>query len=246
MKPLPVQDEAALFIHKHGLLVIADLHIGIEYALYEQGIHIGSRVNRLVEHVKAAVAKTGAEELLILGDVKHVVPGSPFSQKKDLEYFIGEFKNELHLHVVPGNHDGGIEKLVSKDVEIHSSSGWVLEEEMIGFAHGHRWPSEKVMRCSTVVVAHTHPTVTLKDQLGYRFFERCWVNTRVDYAKTKERYQSAEDVNVIVMPAFNPLCGGIPVNTQGLIGPIGRIVDLDPSEVYLLDGSYLGRVRDLK
>ncbi|HID26001.1 MAG TPA: metallophosphoesterase [Thermoplasmata archaeon] len=246
MKPVPVQDEAALFIPQHGLLVMADLHVGIEYMLYEQGIHVGSRVNRLVEHVKDVVAKTRAEELLILGDVKHVVPGSPFSQKKDLEYFFKEFEKELFIHIVPGNHDGGIEKLVSKHVRVHSSSGWMLEEESIGFVHGHRWPSERVMRCSTLVVAHTHPTVRLKDKLGYRFSERCWVNTTIDYTKVGKRYSSTEVVDVIVMPAFNPLCGGIPVNTEGLIGPVGRVVDLDLSRVYLLDGSYLGRVMDLR
>ena len=241
----PVQNEAALLIPPRGLLVLADLHIGIEYALYQQGVHVGSRVDLLVDKVRGIVDEYDVEEMLILGDVKHVVPGSPYSQRRDLLRFFKEFK-DLSLHVVPGNHDGGIHRFIPKNVKIHPSKGWILEEEGIGFVHGHRWPDENVFRCSTVVAAHTHPSVMLKDKIGYRFFERCWINSKLDVEKARIRYPSALDCDVVFMPAFNPLCGGLAVNVNGIIGPLGKIVDIDSSEVYLLDGSSLGRVRDLK
>ncbi|HEC81480.1 MAG TPA: metallophosphoesterase [Thermoplasmatales archaeon] len=241
----PIQNEAALLIPSKSLLVIADLHIGIEYSLYQQGIHIGSRVDLLIKRVKNMINKHMVKEILILGDVKHVVPSSPHSQKTDLHRFFKEFK-DLRLHVIPGNHDGGINRFIPKEVEIHSSKGWVLDDESIGFVHGHRWPSEKVMRCSTIVAAHTHPSVMLKDKMGYRFFEQCWVNTKTDAEKTMIRYSSTSKSDLIIMPAFNPLCGGVAVNVDGVLGPLGKIIDVNSSKVYLLDGSYIGRVKSLK
>jgi hypothetical protein len=58
------------------------------------------------------------------------------------------------------------------------------------------------------------------------------------------------------MPPFNDFLGGRPVNSKRIeethagesLGPILRsgAVDLDEAEVHLLDGTYLGRVRQLR
>jgi len=50
----------------------------------------------------------------------------------------------------------------------------------------------------------------------------------------------------VVIPAFNPLCGGIAANVDGFAGPFGKIIDINNSEVFLLDGSSLGKIQDLK
>ncbi|EMR73479.1 hypothetical protein MBGDN05_00209 [Thermoplasmatales archaeon SCGC AB-539-N05] len=48
------------------------------------------------------------------------------------------------------------------------------------------------------------------------------------------------------MPAFNPLCGGSAVNNDGIVGPLGKLMDFGRSQVYLLDGSSLGTVLDIR
>ena len=48
------------------------------------------------------------------------------------------------------------------------------------------------------------------------------------------------------MPAFNPICGGIAVNNDKIIGPVAKMTDIDSAEIYLLDGSYLGKTKDIK
>ncbi len=59
------------------------------------------------------------------------------------------------------------------------------------------------------------------------------------------------------MPSFNDFLGGRPVNetrsrkeigSEALIGPILRseAVDVDNSELYLLDGTYLGTLNQLR
>jgi metallophosphoesterase superfamily enzyme len=53
------------------------------------------------------------------------------------------------------------------------------------------------------------------------------------------------------MPAFGELVGGAAVNRRmpdELLGPMFRagVVSLDEAEVYMLDGTYLGRVKELR
>ena len=48
------------------------------------------------------------------------------------------------------------------------------------------------------------------------------------------------------MPSFNPLCGGIAVNQQGISGPLGKLIDAKNGEVYLIDGTSLGRVKSIE
>jgi metallophosphoesterase superfamily enzyme len=48
------------------------------------------------------------------------------------------------------------------------------------------------------------------------------------------------------MPAFNPLCGGIAVNQDGISGPFGKFIDIKNAQIYLIDSSDLGKVKDLE
>jgi metallophosphoesterase superfamily enzyme len=50
------------------------------------------------------------------------------------------------------------------------------------------------------------------------------------------------------MPAFNELCGGIPFNVRNpdLLGPIAvHALKIKNAAAYLLDGTNLGRIRDM-
>jgi metallophosphoesterase superfamily enzyme len=62
---------------------------------------------------------------------------------------------------------------------------------------------------------------------------------------------------VIIMPSFNDFLGGRPVNetrprreigSGALIGPVLRseAVDVDNSELFMLDGTYLGTLNQLR
>ena len=145
---------------------------------------------------------------------------------------------------MPGNHDGNIDRFLSPDILLHPSDGFVFEG--IGFVHGHRWPSEEVMKCEHIVIGHTHPTIMLTDRLGYKTFEPCWLKGRFIKSKLQERYPNSQNPDIIVMPAFNSLSGGIAANKETIIGPFGKIMNVKNADVYLLDGSSLGKVKDIK
>jgi hypothetical protein len=56
---------------------------------------------------------------------------------------------------------------------------------------------------------------------------------------------------MVIMPTFNDLMGGLPINSESprsLLGPLFRTgaVDVEDFDVYLLDGSFLGKVGFLR
>jgi metallophosphoesterase superfamily enzyme len=77
-------------------------------------------------------------------------------------------------------------------------------------------------------------------------------------ATVKEHYNfKPQTAQIFVMPSFNDFLGGRPINearprkelgSEALIGPVLRsqAVDVDNSELYLLDGTYLGTLHQFR
>jgi len=239
----PVLNEAALFIRHKKILVIADLHIGIENELRELGLQAPSQTPSMTKRLTKLFKKYKPDILILLGDIKHNIPSSTIQERTDVKHFISQIQHFGSIHVLPGNHDGNINRLLTSEINLHSSDGFIIED--IGFIHGHRWPNEKIMKSKYIIVGHTHPTIMLTDRLGYKTFEPCWVRGRCIKKTLIDRYPDSTDPFIIILPAFNPLCGGIAINKEPLIGPFNKIIDTKNAEVYLPDGSSLGKVRDI-
>jgi hypothetical protein len=119
--------------------------------------------------------------------------------------------------------------------------------EGYGFFHGHAWPSKRVLRCRKLFMGHVHPAMEFRDRFGYRIVERVWVESSLVRELVKARYGIKPRDKLTILPAFNPLVGGIPLNRrmdERLIGPLLRneFVKLDDMQAYLLDGTPLGRI----
>ncbi len=241
----PIHQTPALFIKERKMLILADLHIGIENELQDQGLHVSSQLPQMWYMIKKICTDHQPNDIVLLGDIKHSIPQTPFHEKKQLKRFFADLNKLGNIHVVPGNHDGNIKWYLPDEVILHESDGTVLDS--IGLIHGHRWPKQSVLQASYLLMAHTHPTVMLQDRLKYETYESCWVKTRFNLEKTKERYSSFNPtMEIIILPAFNPLCGGMAVNKDGIMGPMNNIIDHDQSEFFLLDGSYLGTIQHMQ
>jgi metallophosphoesterase superfamily enzyme len=94
-------------------------------------------------------------------------------------------------------------------------------------------------------MGHDHPSVEFRDTLGNRLREPAWFRTRLVTERSRERYGDA-DPEVVLMPPFNELLSGTPLNTADFsgLGPMlaRGLVDLASAEVYLIDGVHLGRL----
>lgn len=241
----PIPQTPALFIQETKMLVIADLHIGIENELQEQGLHVSSQLPQMWYIIKNLCTDYQPDSIVLLGDIKHSIPQTPYHEKKQIRTFFEELNELATIHVIPGNHDGNIQWYLPDDVNLHDSDGVVFDS--VACVHGHRWPKEQVMNASYLLMGHTHPTVLLQDRLKYESYESCWVKTGLNLDQTKEHYDLFNpNLQLIILPAFNPLCGGIAVNKDGIMGPMNAIIDHEKSEFFLLDGSYLGTSNTLQ
>jgi uncharacterized protein len=240
----PLMDEPALLLKEKKLLVVADLHIGIESELRESGLQVPSQTKLMEERLVFLLTTNKVNDIIFLGDIKHTIPTSTFQERADVKNFLATIQSYSTVHILPGNHDGNIDRMLAPGIQLHPSEGYVFEG--IGFSHGHRKPSDEIMRCDQVVIGHSHPTVMLMDRLGYRTFEQCWVRGPTNQDTLNEKYPDSATSQILLMPAFNPLCGGTAVNQDALLGPFKSLFDVDNAEVYLLDGSSIGKVKDLK
>lgn len=239
----PVLNEPVLLIN-NKILVVADLHIGIESELREQGINTASQTHMMKNNLISLCEKYKPKEIILLGDIKHNIPLSTKQERKDVLNFLETIQTYGIIHIIPGNHDGNIRKLSADEIMIHPSDGFLIKN--IGFIHGHRWPREEILQCEQIIMGHTHPTIMFTDRLGFKTFESCWIKSSFIMDKLKEKCPNSTNPKILVMPAFNPLCGGIAVNQEGVTGPIGKIIDIQNSQIYLINGTYLGKIKDIR
>ena len=238
--------EPALLID--GTLVVADLHLGIEAELSRHGVNIPSQTQSVQRKIEQLLSETKAKRLIILGDVKHNVPNITWNERQELPTFLAELAGRAELSIVKGNHDGDIDSLAPKSVKVYGSGGFRLGD--YGFVHGHAWPSARLLDCKYLVIAHSHPSVEFFSS-GTRITEHVWLRCPVDSAIMESHYKKKCGLKeAVIMPAFNPISGGSAFNAEGFrpIGPLltNNAVEWKESKVYLLDGTYLGRLEKLK
>lgn len=246
-----VVDHPAVFIPDKKILVISDLHIGLEHELFRSGITIPSQGKKFQKSIDNLIELTKAETLVVLGDVKHKVPGVSFGEEREIPELLTHLVKKVKVAVCLGNHDTYLDRLAPKEVKIHPSPGFKVGR--YGFFHGHGWPSKTLMRCDYLFMGHIHPTVEFRDKLGYRLIEQVWVAGKLDERLVKKRYkiERTGELKIVIVPVFNPLLGGVPLNAvvrKELIGPLlsNGFVDINRSEAHLLDGTALGAIKKLK
>jgi metallophosphoesterase superfamily enzyme len=256
----PILNEPALTVtNSETALVIADIHLGIECDLYRSGINLPSRMKERLIRIEGYIEEVNPDRIVLLGDIKHNVPQVSWQERDEIPRFLEALTAHAPVDIFPGNHDGGIDLLFNrqKDIRLHSARGAVLDG--VGYFHGHTWPAPELLGSGSVVTAHNHPTVRFTDSFGYSIVESAWVRTKFDAEVLKGHFRNLDlenpgqwaDPELFVMPAFNELCGGVPFNEssyEDLLGPAfsSGSIELEGAEVYLLDGTRLGLLKNIR
>ncbi len=241
MKLEPVPNVPALVLSGESeWICVSDLHLGIEVQLRRSGFNIPSQSRRMLDDLVALASR--GDKLLILGDVKHRIPAVSYREDREIPPFFAALKDEYEeIVVVAGNHDGGLSSVLGEGVKAFAGPGTVVED--VGATHGHVWPSKDVMRAKRLLMGHIHPSVLLVDSIGSATNEKCWVRAGLRRKQILERYDDCPD-EVVVVPAFNPLLTGTPINygDRAILGPLFRndLIDKRTIDAYLLDGTNVG------
>jgi len=274
----PIQPYPALILQNNHdrALVVADLHIGWERLLSQRGVHVPSQTPKIKNMMLRLIKECKPTRVIFLGDVKDAIAKVEMEEWRDIPNFFEDIQTEISdIQVVLGNHDGNLEPLLPETVKILPPTGISFGD--VGLFHGHAWPAPELLGCRSLITGHVHPTVAIRDPMGFRMTRQVLVKASCDgeqlaksllnhlgakmdtglSAVLEEQYKVKLNVSqLFIMPAFNQFLGGRPINerkkgkrkTEAFIGPILRSgsVNIDDAEVYLLDGTFLGTVDQLK
>jgi putative SbcD/Mre11-related phosphoesterase len=181
-----------------------------------------------------------------------------------------------NVAIVRGNHDANLEPLLPESIELLPATGAIIGGVGVFHGHKWPSPAllgckTLVMGHLHPVVVFRDPTgfkmtrqVWMRanvdsEGLGKILLQKAGVKLTGSVTETLRRHYGVKlkTVELYIMPSFNDFLGGRPVNEtkprkeidkEELIGPVLRseAVDVDEAELYLLDGTFLGTLNQLR
>jgi putative SbcD/Mre11-related phosphoesterase len=181
-----------------------------------------------------------------------------------------------NISVVRGNHDANLEPLLPENIEFLPATGAVIGDVGVFHGHKWPSPAllgckTLVMGHLHPMVVFRDPTgckimrqVWMKakcdpEALAKLLLQKSGVKNTGSVAETlmKNCNIKSKATEIYIMPSFNDFLGGRPINetrprkeigSESLIGPVLRseAVDVDEAELYLLDGTFLGTLNQLR
>lgn len=235
---------------KRKILVISDIHLGYEVELIKKGVNVPERAPILAQEIINLGKKANTKTLYILGDVKHkIVTASNFDLYQITVFFEKLKKWFNEVNVTLGNHDGGLKKLLPSNVTLTGSRGTRIKCENgdISLFHGHAFPQPESVHSKYMITGHGHYLIKLKDATGLKFTEPVWIVGEIDREKffkifLKNKFKetiSKENIKFIILPPFNRIVGGIPVNKAVENSIILKYMIDEKTRLFLEDGTYL-------
>jgi len=242
-----IEDGPALIVeNKKRLLVVADLHFGIESDLALHGWHFASRSKERLRRVIACIQATSPDVLVLLGDVKHSIPRTTRQEYREIPDILSSLREEVPIRVLPGNHDIGITRFLQKG-EIMPKDGAIIDG--VAYMHGHTIPNPDLSG-HLIISGHHHPMVSLHDEVGCSL--RAPAYLLAELHQDEEEWGAKNDIalkktRVLFMPAFNE-CAGFDILRiiRHPFSPLSRSIRIEGAEVFLADGTYVGLVSALE
>ena len=181
----------AALITPEDVLVVADLHLGCEAVLEEEGLSLPRVQTRKVQaYMYDIIDRVAPSKLVIAGDLKHNFSRNLAQEWNDVVRFIQGLGGRVPLEVVKGNHDNYL--------------GSILREHRVPFVkeltvsgvrvlHGH----EGSLDGRPTVMGHIHPSILVRDRSGAGVKDCCFL--------------FSEEHQLLVLPALSIVSGGVDV-----------------------------------
>ncbi len=240
-----IHDGPALVIEgEQRLLVVADLHFGIEADLAAHGLHFRSRSAERLERLMKVIDGADPDALILLGDIKHSIPSLTRQEYYEMPGILETLRSRIPLIVFPGNHDIGIERFV-RDTELRSRDGAIIDGT--GYLHGHMYPAPHLYG-NLIVIGHHHPLLSLRDEVGCALQAPAYLRAGLDTGARgmQDSPPLSGSTRVLFMPAFNELAGyDIFQIVKNPFSPLSRCMKKEDAEIILADGTYIGPMSTL-
>ncbi|MEM4598420.1 MAG: metallophosphoesterase [Candidatus Diapherotrites archaeon] len=224
-----------LFIEAEKMLIVADLHLGIEEMYNRQGIMIPrTNFDEIKKKLLGMLEKTKPEIVVINGDLKHEFGEISKQEWREVMAMIDFISsNAKELVLVKGNHDRILGPLAElKGLQILDEL-YIKRKSML-ITHGHEISqSAEFEKAKALIIAHEHPAVSIRES-GRSELYKCFL--RGAYARKK----------LIVMPSMNSVAIGSNVLREKTLSPYLQ-QDLGGFECWAIEDKsyYFGKLRML-
>ncbi|MDY6774323.1 MAG: metallophosphoesterase [Candidatus Nanohaloarchaea archaeon] len=208
-----VDSYPALYDPELDAAIVADLHLGLESLMARGGVYMPKfQLDEIKEDLDSILEQTGADRLVICGDVKHEFSETSEGEREEVQELLDFLSGKVEeVLLVKGNHDNYLIYAVEEyeNVELED---YFLEGEVL-FIHGHELLENlETLDASYVVIGHEHPALTLKDEVGVKEKLPAFLYGEMDDGR-----------KLLVLPAFSKLAEGSQVNRveeEELLSPV--------------------------
>ncbi len=238
--------DLALFLPQQRALAVADIHLGIEEALQDEGIlvprqhraQVQSRLERIFQELHVTPSEL-LHTVIINGDLRHQFGPLSRTEHRESQEFLGWLTRWTEqIVLIEGNHDGSLQKFASERIIVtrgyREGDCWFVHGDQVlspisSPSQGRRAGGEgKVRAPSWIVIGHEHPSVSLRDPVTQRVeVYKCFLVGK--FARS----------NLLVLPSFNQLIRGSDLLKEQPLSPFVQQSDLEDFSVYVVsdDGS---------
>ena len=219
-----------LFLEDISALVAADLHLGIESIMREEGTSAPhNQTDKQIEIFVTYLTKLKPKYLILNGDVKHSFSEPSKIENRDVKKFIREVSSKVsQVHIIKGNHDIFLTWVLQDfdNVTFHDES-FHLEEYF--FIHGDQQLPETIPEeAQYIIIGHEHPVLQTRIKKLQKIRAQAFMLGPLNNMTKK----------ILVLPAFTDYSTGTPINPKNksnLLSPILREkVDLEKVEMFVL------------
>lgn len=206
------------FIKSLNSIIASDFHLGYEGAMAKNGMFVPKiNLKRILENLDKALAKSGADKIIIVGDIKHDfsnIETDEFNELNDLMNFLK--RRKVSPVLIKGNHDNFVERY--REPFKLAVRG---QEAPIGdylFFHGEKLPTIPKRRPGMLIMGQEHPAISINSPVGKREKLRCFL------------YGEYEKLPILVLPAMGYFSTGTDVNHEPkdrLLSPVFKRTDID-------------------
>jgi hypothetical protein len=207
--------QGAAYFPSIGACAVADVHVGIEAALQAEGFSMPLDEERmLLDKFKAVVERFGPRAMVLDGDVLHEFSRLRRNAKKSFDrIMLALLASVDEIIVILGSHDKMIDVALA-DIEGVKCEDFYFSGGVL-FCHGDAIPKRAAEPdVKMVVIGHDHPSldVEMKKEPCFLYGKKAWRGR-----------------DVLVLPAFNPLCAGTTINrmdSRDFMSPFVRESDI--------------------
>ncbi|MBS3134107.1 metallophosphoesterase [Candidatus Woesearchaeota archaeon] len=219
----------ALFIKKEKILIISDLHIGLEEAYNKDGILIPRfQFPEIIKHLNKIFSRIKPKITVINGDLKHefgIISQQEWSYVLKLLDYLIEKNQEIIL--IKGNHDTVLGPIADKrEIKILN---FYNPNKNITITHGH-----KILKNlnKTIIIGNEHPAISFRERKYEKY--KCFLLGKYKNHK------------IIVLPSFNFITEGTDITKEKTISPYLK-QDLKDFEVFVVEDKIykFGKIKDV-